>query len=121
MLRTHPDFNRDGPWKGSAADKAIRVWDRTQPDVALPWKQRADGTPWTDKVEEPTQPKKDNPRDRDYYGGNRGNRDNDRRNNDRGGNEGGGRGGGGRVRFDDRNKGTPCRTDIVTHLSCNCG
>ena len=67
------------------------------------------GTQWTDKAEEPIPPKKDNPRDRDYYGGNRGNRGNDRR-----GNEGGGRGGGGRVHFDDR-------TDIVTHLSCNCG
>ena len=37
---------------------------------------------------------------------------------------GGGRGGGSSrgVHFDDRNRGGMlCRTDIVTHLSCNCG
>ena len=28
----------------------------------------------------------------------------------------------GEVHFDNRsNRGTPCRTDIVTHLTCNCG
>ena len=44
-------------------------------------------------------------------------------NNDRRGNDGGGRGGGSSrgVHFDDRNKGMLCRTDVVTHLSCNCG
>ena len=66
--------------------------------------------------EAPTPPKKDKPRDRDYYGGHRGNRDNDKR-----GNDGGSRGSGGRVHFEDKGRGTPCRTDIVTHLSCNCG
>ena len=44
--------------------------------------ERADSTPLIEKVETdgaPTQPKKkDKPRDRDYYCGNRGNRDNDR-------------------------------------------
>ena len=69
-------------------------------------------------VDTPTPPKKkDKARDKDYYGSNRGNNDSDRR-----GNDGGGRGGGSRgVHFDDRNKGILCRTDIVTHLSCNCG
>ena len=113
-LRTHPDFNKEGPWIGSAVERTIRGWDHSQPDVVLPWKQRSDGTPWTDPAEAPTPLKKDKPRDRDYYGGHRGNRDNDRR-----GNDGGSRGSGGRVHFEGR--GTPCRTDIVTHLSCNCG
>ena len=36
-------------------------------------------------------------------------------------NDGGGKGGGSRVHFDDRSRDTPCRTDIVTHLTCNCG
>ena len=51
-------------------------------EVLLPWKQRADSTPWIEKAETddaPTQPKKkDKSRDRDYYCGNRGNHDNDR-------------------------------------------
>jgi hypothetical protein len=25
------------------------------------------------------------------------------------------------VHFDAKDKGTPCRTDVITHLSCNCG
>ena len=83
-MRTHPDFNREGPWAGSAAGRVIRVWDHSQPEVLLlfPWKQRADGTPWIEKAETddaPTPPKKkDKSCDRDYYCGNRGNRDNDR-------------------------------------------
>ena len=62
--------------------KALMHVDRlhdSQPEVQLPWKQRADGTPWIEKAETdgaPTPP--NNPRDRDYYCGNRGNRDNDR-------------------------------------------
>ena len=63
----------------------------SQPEVLLPWKQRADDTAWIEKAETddaPTPPnKKDKSRDRDYYCGNRENRDNDRR-----GNDGGGRG-----------------------------
>ena len=93
-LRTHPDFNREGPWVGNAVERTIRVWDHSQPEVVLPWKQRSDGTPWTDPAEAPTLPKKDRPRDRDY-GGHRGSRDNDRR-----GNDGGSRGSGGRVHFE---------------------
>ena len=49
----------------------------SQPEVQLPWKQRADGKVEADGA--PTQPKKkDKPRDRDYYCGYRGNHDNDR-------------------------------------------
>ena len=43
-LRTHPDFNKEGPWSGSAAERRVRVWDSSA-EVLLPWKQRADGTP----------------------------------------------------------------------------
>ena len=32
-----------------------------------------------------------------------------------------GSGGHGTVHFDTKDKGTPCRTDVITHLSCNCG
>ena len=105
------DFNKDGPWAGSSVERTIRVWD-TQPDVRLPWTQRADGTPWNGSAEAPN-PKS---RDKDYYGSDRGNSDGDRR-----GNDGGGKDGSSRVQFDDRSRGTPCRTGTVTHLTCNCG
>jgi len=97
-LRFHPDFNREGPWDGSLVERAIRVWNQ-QPDVQLPWKQRADGTPWNESALAPNPPKKkdkDKPRDKDYYGSN----DSDRR-----GNDGGGKRGGGRVHFNNRR---PC-------------
>ena len=32
-----------------------------------------------------------------------------------------GRGGHGTVHWNTKDKGRPCRTDIITHLSCNCG
>ena len=86
-LKNHPDFNKEGPWVGSAVERTIRVWDHSQPDVILPWRQRADGTTWNN----PAEAKKDKPRDRDHYGGHRGGRDNDRNDN-----EGGNRGSGGR-------------------------
>ena len=54
------------------------------------------------------------PPDRDAGRG-RGGRDTDRRNDRRG------RGGHGTVHFDTKDKGAPCRTDVITHLSCNCG
>jgi hypothetical protein len=85
----------------------------------LPWSQRADGTLWEGLPGRQTDKKKDKEKSsgKDYYGNSRGNNDGDRR-----GNDGGGKGGSGRVHFDDRgNRGTPCRTDIVTHLTCNCG
>ena len=130
-LRSHPDFNKAGSWAGSAAERAIRVWDSSV-EVVLPWTARADGLGLPDPPsntgssaprgtsDAPTPPKKkDKPKEsKDYYG--RGGVNN---NNDRRGNGGGGRGGGSSrgVHFDDRNKGMLCRTDIVTHLSCNCG
>ena len=116
-LRFHPDFNKEGPWAGSSVERTIRVWD-TQPDVRLPWTQRADGTPWNGSAEAQIHKKKDKDKskDKDYYGNSRGKNDGDRR-----GNDGGGKGGSSRVHFDDRSKGTPCRTGIVTHLTCNCG
>ena len=141
-LRFHPDFNKSGSWVGSAAERAIRVWDSSA-DVALPWEKRADGSAWEGFPEpwatagssashgtsDATSPpkKKDKPKEsKDYYGRGGGNNSNDRR-----GNDGGGRGGGSSrgVHFDDRNKGMLCRTDkgmlcrtdVFTHLSCNCG
>ena len=57
--------------------------------------------------------KKDKPRDRDYYGGHRGNRDNDRR-----GNDGGSRGSGGRVHFEDRGRGN-CLVAPTLSLTCH--
>ena len=117
-LRHHPDFNKEGQWSGSAAERKVRVWDSSS-EVLLPWKQKADGTPWDGPPEQttrtsssapdrtvdaPTPPKKkDKAKDKDYYGSSCGNNDSDRR-----GNDGGRRGG-------------SSRTDIVTHLSCNCG
>ena len=86
--------------------------------MQLPWTERADGSSWNGSAEAPNPKKKDKDksRDKDYYGSGRGNNDGDRR-----GNDGGGKGGSSRVNFDDRSRGTPCRTDIVTHLTCNCG
>ena len=117
-LRFHPDFNKEGPWSGSSVERTIRVWDK-QPEVRLPLTQRADGSSWSGSAEAPNPKKKnkDKSKDKNYYGNSRGNNDGDRR-----GNDGGDKGGSGRVHFDDRsNRGTPCRTDIVTHLTCNCG
>ena len=116
-LRVHPDFNKEGPWAGSAAEKSIRAWN-TSSVVQLPWSQRADGSTWEGLPMKQSDKKKgkEKSKDKDYYGNSRGNNDGERR-----GNDGGGKGGSGRVHFDDRRGGTPCRTDIVTHLTCNCG
>ncbi len=62
----------------------------------------------------PTPPRAYPPPDKDAGRG-RGGQDNDRRNDRRG------RGGHGTVHFDTKDKGTLCRTDVITHLSCNCG
>lgn len=45
-LAQHPDFNKHGPWVGSKVEHAVRVWVTGRDEVLLPWKQRADGTPW---------------------------------------------------------------------------
>ena len=81
----HPDFNKDGPWSGSAVERTIRVWDK-QAEVRLPWTQRADGSSWDGSAEAPTPKKndKDKSRDKDYYGNSRGNNDGDRRGSDGG-------------------------------------
>ena len=134
---THVSFADFEPTQISTRkDRGLGVWLKEQfvcGTRRLPWKTRADGTPWDGPPEQttrtgssapnravdaPTPPKKkDKATDKDYYGSNRGNNDSDRR-----GNDGGGRGGSSRgVNFDDRNKGMLCRTDVVTHLSCNCG
>jgi hypothetical protein len=47
-------------------------------------------------------------------------RDNDRRDHDGDRRDQGGRGGRGQVYWD-KDKGTPCLTSIITHLTCNCG
>ena len=97
-LRFHPDFNKSGSWVGSAAERAIRVWDSST-EVALPWEKRADGTAWEGQAEprattgssaphgtsEATSPpkKKDKPKEsKDYYGRGGGDNNNDRRGND---------------------------------------
>jgi len=49
-LRFHPDFNREGPWAGSSAERTVRVWDPAT-EVQLPWKTRADGSVWTGTAE----------------------------------------------------------------------
>ncbi len=98
-LRFHPDFNKDGPWSGSAVETAIRVWDK-QAEVRLPWTQRADGSAW-EGTAEPATPKKkdkDKSKDKNYCGNSRGNNDGDRRGND----DGGGRGGSGRYALSHR-------------------
>ena len=125
-LSDHPDFNRSGEivWVGKAAEIAIRAFGRrTQPNTPIPTRVklfkhlRADGTkiPKTSQ-QRPSTPSMDaNTRrdydDRDHSGG-------------RGGTGRRSQGGRGKVVFDSRiysGKGTQCLTDIVTHLSCNCG
>ena len=86
-LRVHPDFNKEGPWAGSAVERSIRAWD-TNPVARLSWSQRADGTPWEGLPETQSQKKKHKEKSsgKDYYGGSsRGNNDGDRRGNDGGG------------------------------------
>jgi hypothetical protein len=46
-LSDHPDFVKTGLWTGSATDRAIRVWERDESKIKLPWTRRADGTPLT--------------------------------------------------------------------------
>jgi hypothetical protein len=74
------------------------------------------GTPLTTHAtaRSPTPPRAYLPPDRDAGRG-RGGRDNDCRHDRRG------RGGHGTVHFDTKDKGTPCRTDVITPLSINCG
>ena len=61
-------------------------------------------------------PRQDDTEDRDQ----RRRRDNDHQDLDGDRRDQGGRGGRGHVYWD-KNKGTPCLTSIITHLTCNCG
>ena len=127
-LHDHPDFNRSGDWVGSAAEKAIRAFcRRNQPNTPIPLRVklfknlRADGTkiPKASQQRPSTPPMDANTR-----------RDHDDQSGGRGGTGGRGnrnprsQGSRGKVTFDRSiysGKGTQCLTDIVTHLSCNCG
>ena len=111
-MKDHPDFVKTGLWAGSVTERAIRLWERDESKIQLPWTKRADGTPLTTPlvwqtthatVRPLTPPRAYPPPDRDTGRGR------------------GGRGGQGTVHFDTKDKGTPCRTDVITHLSCNCG
>ena len=127
-FRKHPDFNPSGRWEGCKADRELRVRFDREREVKLSWKQRADGTRLTTGTSAAPDPPRHNDaptpalqsagdrdqrRRRDYY---RRDRDRDRR--DHGGRGGGG--GRGQVHFE-KDKGTPCLTSIITHLTCNCG
>ena len=129
-LSSHPDFNRYGNWVGSASETAIRAHLRAStpnkkyPNVRLYKHLRADGTAiLAPQHQRPSTPPMDANTRRD-------NDDNDR--SGRGGGTGGRssrdprrHSGRGKVSFDKSiygaGKGTQCLTDIVTHLSCNCG
>jgi len=99
-MTDHPDFVTTGLWAGSATERAIRLWERDESKIQLPWTKRADGTPLITPLVWQTHPRAYPPPDRDA---------------------GRGRGGHGTVHFDTKDKDTPCRTDVITHLSCNCG
>jgi hypothetical protein len=103
-MTDHPDL-----WAGSSTERAIRLWERDESKIQLPWTRRFDGTPLTTPLvwqihrtsaRPPTPPRAYPPPNRDA---------------------GRGRGGHGTVHFDTKDKGMPCRTDVITHLSCNCG
>ena len=87
-MTDHPDFVRTGLWAGSATEQAIRLWERDESRIQLPWTRRADGTPlmtplvWQTQhtsARPPTPPRAYPPPDRDAGRG-RGGRDNNRRN-----------------------------------------
>ena len=114
----HQDFVKTGLWAGSATERAIRLWKRDESKIQFPLTRQADGTPLTTPLVWQTQhttarpltpPRAYPSPDRDAGRG-RGERDNDRRNDRRG------RGGHGTVHFDTKDKGTPCLTDVITHL-----
>ena len=128
-LSDHPDFNRSGDWVGSSAEIAFRAFNRrTQPNTPNPHRVklnknlRADGT----KIPKASQHRPSTPpidantrRDHDDQSGGRGGTGG------RGNKDSRSQGSRGRVSFDKTiygaGKGTQCLTDIVTHLSCNCG
>ena len=46
-MTEHPDFVTTGLWAGTATERAIRLWERDESKIQLPWTRRADGTPLT--------------------------------------------------------------------------
>ena len=80
--RAHPDFNFRGLWDGSAADLAIRRWQKEEKDIRLTWGRRADGTTLPrvapNAAVPPAPPRRDDVDDRDPQR----RRDHDRRDRD---------------------------------------
>jgi len=70
-MSDHPVFVKTGLWAGSTTDRAIRMWERDESKIKLPWNEPADGTPlttplvWRSIAHPPTPPRADPPRDRD--------------------------------------------------------
>ena len=125
-FRKHPDFNHSGRWEGCRAYRELRGRFDKDREVKLSWKQRADGTRLTTGTSAAPDPPRQNDAPTPILQ-NRSNdavdRDHRRRRDDRDRRDHGGRGGaGGRghVHFE-KDKGTPCLTSIITHLTCNCG
>jgi hypothetical protein len=123
-FKTHPDFVKKGQWIGSATERAVTAHLRTQDKTdrisrpVLLRHLRADGTRIEEReVPQPPTP----PQNQDSSG--RCDRDDRNRRGDQGdrGADRNRRGGRSGVHFDTQDRGTPCRTDIITHLSCNCG
>ena len=118
-FRTHPDFNERGQWDGSLADRTMPRWQNVEKEIKLIWAKRADGTVLPRRVPDAANPAaspRQNADDRDPQR----RRDNDRRDRDGDRRDQGGRGGRGQVYWGN-DKGTPCLTSIITHLTCNCG
>ena len=111
-FRTHPDFNERGQWNGSVADRALRRWQKDEKEIKLIWAKRADETILPRKLPDAANPTDDRDQRRRC--------DNDRRDRDVDRRDKGGRGGRGHVYWD-KDKGTPCITSFITHLTCNSG
>ena len=113
-MTDHPDFVKTGLWAGSATERAIRLWEKDESKIQLPLTRLL----WCGTLSIPLPDHQLLPELTHLptdAGRGRGERDNDRRNDRRG------RGGHGTVHFDTKDKGTLCWTDVITHLSCNCG
>ena len=97
-----------------------RHWQTDEREIKLIWGKTSDGTPLPRRIPDAAvpaaPPRQDAADDRDH----RRRRDNDRRDRDGDRRDQGGRGGRGQVKWD-KDKGTPCLTSIITHLTCNCG
>jgi hypothetical protein len=113
-MTDYPDFVTTGLWAGSATERVIRLWERDESKIQLPWTRRADGTPLTTPLVWETQHTTTRPptpsraypppvgdvEDETLIAETIA----------------------GAVEAMERcTSGTPCRTDVITHLSCNCG